>query len=46
MQNNANAFSGVAFHCYGGPASNQDIFRNAYPNKVFQSKTVYHKGLH
>ncbi|KAF8641342.1 hypothetical protein AX16_010040 [Volvariella volvacea WC 439] len=33
MQNNANAFAGVAFHCYGGNVANQDIFRNAYPNK-------------
>ncbi|EEB89682.1 hypothetical protein MPER_12194 [Moniliophthora perniciosa FA553] len=28
-----NAFAGVAFHCYAGSVSQQDQFRNRYPNK-------------
>ncbi|ESK96732.1 glycoside hydrolase family 30 protein [Moniliophthora roreri MCA 2997] len=28
-----NAFAGVAFHCYEGSVSQQDQFRNRYPNK-------------
>lgn len=34
MNSYANAFTGVAFHCYAGSVSNQDLFHNAYPSKV------------
>ena len=27
------AYAGVAFHCYAGNVSNQDIFHDAYPDK-------------
>ena len=27
------AFDGVAFHCYGGDVSDQDIWHNAFPTK-------------
>ncbi|KJA25268.1 glycoside hydrolase family 30 protein [Hypholoma sublateritium FD-334 SS-4] len=33
MNSYANAFTGVAFHCYAGSVSNQDLFHNAYPSK-------------
>lgn len=33
MQDAGNAFSGVAFHCYGGDVTQQDTFHNAYPSK-------------
>jgi len=34
MQGAGNAFSGVAFHCYGGDVIQQDTFHNAFPDKV------------
>jgi len=34
MNSYANAFIGVAFHCYAGSVSNQDSFHNAYPSKA------------
>lgn len=33
MQQAQNAFSGVAFHCYGGNVQDQDQFHNAFPDK-------------
>ncbi|KAG6848093.1 hypothetical protein H0H93_003399 [Arthromyces matolae] len=39
MQDANSAFAGVAFHCYVGNVSQQDIFHNAYPDKV-----TYHKA--
>ncbi|KAL0571506.1 hypothetical protein V5O48_010456 [Marasmius crinis-equi] len=33
LQNAPNAFAGAAFHCYGGSVSQQDSFRNQFPNK-------------
>ncbi|KDR79564.1 hypothetical protein GALMADRAFT_137365 [Galerina marginata CBS 339.88] len=34
MNSAANAYAGVAFHCYAGSVSNQDQFHNAYPSKA------------
>lgn len=33
MNNAANAFAGVAFHCYDGNVAQQDVFHSAYPGK-------------
>jgi O-glycosyl hydrolase len=33
MQSYGSAFSGVAFHCYGGGVSQQDSFHSKYPSK-------------
>ncbi|KAL0564533.1 hypothetical protein V5O48_017513 [Marasmius crinis-equi] len=33
LQNAPNSFAGAAFHCYGGDVSQQDSFRNQFPNK-------------
>ena len=34
MEDDGNAFDGVAFHCYAGSVSNQDAFHNAFPSTV------------
>ena len=34
MEDDGNAFDGVAFHCYAGSVLNQDAFHNAFPSTV------------
>ena len=34
MEDDRNAFNGVAFHCYAGSVLNQDAFHNALPSTV------------
>ena len=34
MEDDGNAFDGVAFHCYAGLVLNQDAFHNAFPFTV------------
>lgn len=34
MQDDASAFAGVAFHCYNGSVSEQDVFHLAFPSTV------------
>ncbi|KAJ7648111.1 glycoside hydrolase [Roridomyces roridus] len=33
MQDDGDAYDGVAFHCYSGSVSKQSVFHNAYPDK-------------